>query len=802
MHRLRHTRRKVIKAIAGISAGVGAAAVLPMVATTSAAPIALADSASPLYKDPTLAIDQRVSDLLSRMTLEEKATQLITLWSTKSDIMAPGSMEFSSIRATAAYPASFGHVARPSDRRGAPPDPDRRARSTDETIRFINAVQHWAVNETRLGIPVLFHEEALHGFMAPGATMFPQAIAMAGTFDPELVRQVHVVIAREMRAHGSQLALTPVVDIVRDPRWGRIEETFGEDPHLCAEMGVAAVLGLQGQGRTLNRDQVFATLKHMTGHGQPQSGTNAAPATLPERELRESFFPPFREVVARTGISAVMPSYNEIDGIPAHNSKWLISDVLRGEWRFDGIVVSDYHAVEQAWTLHEVAGDLPDAALKAIAAGVDSETPEGKAYRRLPDLVHSGRLSEQIVDAACRRMLSLKFRAGLFENPFADVRAALEITGNADARALALRVAQRSICLLKNDGTLPLTAGSHRRVAVIGPNAGIARLGGYSSIPQQTISLFDGVRTKLAGRAEVLFHQGVFITRSEDRGADDVQLADPAKNRELIRDAVAVAENADVIILTIGDTEQTSREGYAKNHLGDRADLDLLGEQNALFDALHALGKPMVIAAINGRPPSYPHLVNKCAALLECWYPGQEGGTAIADAIFGDINPGAKLPVTVARSVDQIPIYYNARPVPRPSGKNAAPTPLFPFGFGLSYTTFSLSPPRLSSQRIAIGDSVTVDIDVRNIGTRSGDEVVQVYLRQQVASTVRPIKQLRGFERISLQPGEQRTVHIVLPAKAFSLWNSDMNEVIEPGLFDIMTGSNSLDLQTITLEIA
>lgn len=803
MHNARRARRKVIKAIAGISACVGVASVLPVVATsTNVTLVATADGERPLYKNPALPIDQRVSDLLSRMTLEEKVAQLITLWATKSDIMEMSSMEFSSVRATTAYPASFGHVARPSDRRGAPPDTHRRARTTEETIRFINAIQHWAINETRLGIPVLFHEEALHGFMAPGATMFPQAIAMAGTFDPELVRQLHVVIAREMRAHGSQLALTPVVDIVRDPRWGRIEETFGEDPHLCAEMGLAAVLGLQGSGRTLNQHQVFATLKHMTGHGQPQSGTNAAPATLPERELRESFFLPFREVVTRTGISAVMPSYNEIDGIPAHNSKWLINGVLRGEWGFDGIVVSDYHAVEQAWTLHEVARDLPDAALKAITAGVDSETPEGKAYRRLPELVRSGRLSEQIIDEACRRMLSLKFRAGLFEHPYADVHAASEITGNAEARALATRVAQRSICLLKNDGTLPLTAGSHRRIAVIGPNAGVARLGGYSSIPRQSISLVDGVRAKLADRAEVLFHQGVFITRSEDRGADDVQLADAAKNRELIREAVAVAGQSDVIILAIGDTEQTSREGYAKNHLGDRADLDLLGEQTALFDALHALGKPMVIVAINGRPPSYPHVVSKCATLLECWYPGQEGGTAMADAIFGDINPGAKLPVTVARSVEQIPIYYNIRPVPRLRGKAATPTPLFPFGFGLSYTQFLLSPPRLSSQRIGIGDNVTVEVDVRNIGKRSGDEVVQVYVHQRVASTVRPIKQLRGFERISLQPDQQRTVRISLQARAFSLWNPSMKEVIEPGLFDIMTGPNSRDLQMVTLEIA
>lgn len=785
-------RRGALKGIAALSIYPAAAAALPAFA-------ALPGERAP-YKDPALPVEARVKDLLARMTLEEKVAQMIALWFTKADILAPDSSEFSAERASAAYPASFGQVTRPSDRRGAPTLEGTRWRTSEETVRLVNDVQRWAA-QTRLGIPVLFHEECLHGYMAPDATMFPVPIALAGCFDLDLARDVAAVIAREMRAHGSHLALSPVVDIARDPRWGRIEETWGEDPYLCAEMGVASVLGLQGEGRTLAPGKVFATLKHMTGHGQPQAGENVGPAPIGERELRESFFPPFREIVARTGVTSVMPSYNEIDGVASHANPWLLGTVLRGEWRFDGVVVSDYNAVEQLHTLHHVVADLEGAAVKSVASGVDCELPDGAAFRRLPALVRAGRVSVGEIDAACARMLSLKFRAGLFENPHADAAEARRLAGNDEARALALRAAGRSICLLKNDGTLPFSAGAQKRVAVIGPNAAIARLGGYSGKPKHNVSLLDGVRAKLAGKAEVVHAQGVFITQSEEREADLVLLADPGKNRALIEEAVAVARGADAIVLAIGDTEQTSREAYASNHLGDRTSLDLLGEQNALVDALHALGKPLVVVAINGRPPSYPNAAAKANALLECWYLGQEGGTAIADALFGDVNPGAKLPVSVARDVSQVPLYYNARPQPRLDARAAEPQPLFPFGFGLSYTTFEIGAPRLSARSIPATGSVTVEVDVRNTGSRAGDEVVQVYIHDQVASVARPVKQLKGFARVTLAPGERRTVRITLEGRAFSMWNAQMKEVVEPGLFDILAGPNSRDLEKTTLEI-
>ncbi|MCU6453728.1 glycoside hydrolase family 3 C-terminal domain-containing protein [Sphingomonas sp. A2-49] len=779
-----------------LGAGVSLIAFLPAAARVPA----------PVYRDARAPVDLRVADLIGRMTLDEKVAQLTAIWGDKARMMVDGGLDFDPARASAAFPDGIGQVTRPSDRRGGPQvaavagGSGARWRGGASTIAFVNAVQRWAREATRLGIPVLFHEESLHGYMAPDATMFPQAIAMAGSFDRDLMHRAQAVIGREVRAHGSQLALSPVVDIARDPRWGRIEETFGEDPYLCGEMGVAAVRGLQGDSDVLQPGKVYATLKHMTGHGQPQAGNNIAPAPIAERELRESFFPPFRAVVERTRIAAVMPSYNEIDGVPSHANRWLLGDVLRGEWGFDGVIVSDYGAVEELETIHHVAADRNAAARAALAAGVDSNLPDGIAYRTLADQVRAGTVAQAAVDAACARILALKFRAGLFEAPFADRARADRLTGNAEARALALEAARKSLCLLTNDGTLPLQPRG--RIAVIGPNAAVARLGGYSAPPRQAVTLLDGIRALIGRDGEVVHAQGVVITQDEDRSSDAVILADPARNRALIAEAVALARTADVIVLAIGDTEQTSREGFARNHLGDRTDLDLVGEQTELFLALKALGKPVVVVAINGRPPSWPRVVAGANAMLECWYPGQEGGTAMAEALFGRINPGAKLPVTVVREVGQVPLYYNAKPSTGRGYLFADSKPLFPFGHGLSYTRFTIGEPRLSSPRIGIAGTVRVEVDVANVGARAGDEVVQLYVHDRVASIVRPVRELKGFERVTLAPGETRTVRFDLGPEAFRFFDRDMREVVEPGLFDISVGPNSVDLKTATLEIA
>ena len=762
---------------------------------------------NPRYLDAHAPVDERVADLLARMTLEEKVAQMIALWASKEEVM--DDLEFSPEMASNAYRDGFGQIARPSDRQGGTGMEEAlggtaaRWRTPADTVEFINAVQKWAIEGTRLGIPVLFHEESLHGYMATDATMFPQAIGLAGTFDLELMREVSSVIAREVRARGVPFVLSPVVDIARDPRWGRIEETFGEDPCLVSEMGVAAVEGLQGPGKfdKLGPGKVFATLKHMTGHGQPESGMNISPAQVSERELRENFFPPFRSIVERTSVGAVMPSYNEIDGIPSHSNKWLLADVLRGEWNFDGIIVSDYHGVRELASLHRVAADLETSARMALATGVDSELPDGEAYRTLVEQVRSGLVDIAEIDTAVTRILRFKFRAGLFENPYGDPRLAGEITANREARDLAKKAAEKSLCLLKNDGTLPLDPDAYAKIALVGPNAAVARLGGYSGIPKQSVTLAEGVSAIVDGKTELLIAQGVFITQSEDRAADEVLPGDPATNQQLIAEAVSLAQQADIILLAIGDTEQTSREAYAADHLGDRNSLDLTSQQNDLFNALHELGKPVVVCAINGRPPSWPQVAEKANAILECWYPGQEGGTAMAEALFGITNPGAKLPLTVVRDAGYIPYYYNHKPTARRGYLFADVAPLFPFGYGLSYTEFDISSPRLSSNRIKAGDGVEVIVDIKNTGQRAGDEVVQLYLRDETASVTRPVKLLKAFKRLNLQPGEQATLKFELEAAAFSVWNRNMEEHVEPGKFTIMTGPNSVELKIVTLEI-
>jgi beta-glucosidase len=498
-----------------------------LLAATSAASAA---TTAPLYKNAGAPVEARVEDLLARMTLEEKIVQISAVWDDKTKIFdAKGELDLAKLAAI--HPNGIGHFARPSDAKGPASPREVPGRDVRGTIRLVNALQKYAMTKTRLGIPILFHEEGLHGYAAVGATSFPQAIGLASSFDPDLMRNINVVIAREIAARGVSIALSPVVDVARDPRWGRIEETFGEDPYLAGEMGVAAVEGLQGmdRARTLAPGKVFATLKHLTGHGQPESGTNTGPAQISERTLRENFFPPFEAVIRRTGISAVMPSYNEIDGVPSHASRWLLGDVLRGEWGFDGAVISDYYAISDLADIHKVAADRAAAAQRALAAGVDSDLPSGGSYSSLAAAVREGRVPIAAIDSAVRHMLSLKFRAGLFEQPYADAKKAVAVTNNAEARALARTAAQRSIILLKNDGMLPLKLDATKpTIAVIGPSAAVARLGGYYGQPPVTVSILEGIKTRVGAKANIVFAQGVKITENDDWWADEVKLADPA----------------------------------------------------------------------------------------------------------------------------------------------------------------------------------------------------------------------------------------------------------------------------------
>jgi beta-glucosidase len=757
-----------------------------------------AANSAPLYKDPNASIPARVEDLLKRMTLEEKVAQIGTIWNNKDSIL-DGEGNFDPAKASAQLPYGIGQIARPGDLEGT-----KRtgiARNTRETTALIDAIQHWAVEKTRLGIPVWFHDEGLHGAVIVNGTSFPQAIALASTWDPDLVRRVNAVTGRELAARGVTEALSPVVDVARDPRWGRIEETFGEDPYLCGEMGVAAVQGLQGDALPLAPGKVFATLKHMTGHGQPESGTNVGPAPFGERTIREFFLPPFEEVVHRTNVRAVMASYNEVDGVPSHVNTWLLGTVLRGEWGYKGAVVSDYFAIEQLTDLHHVVPDHAAGAVRALRAGVDVDNPNGASFGTLVASVKAGKITEKEIDVAVRRFLTVKFQAGLFEHPFHDVDAADALTGNADGDALATEAARRAAVLLKNDGTLPLSK-SIKTLAVIGPNAASMHLGGYSGVPRHIVTVLDGIKAKLGASANVLYSEGVQITQSSEWGADEVKLADPAENRKRIAEAVTVAKKADTIVLVLGDTEQTSREAWADNHLGDRDDLNLVGQQDELADAIFALGKPVVVVLINGRPLSVVNVAAKANALIEGWYLGQDTGTAMADILFGDANPGGHLPVTIARSVGQLPMFYNYKPSAHRGYLFDTTAPLFPFGFGLSYTTFDVSAPRLSAQTIKPDGSVTVSVEVKNTGTRAGDDVVQLYLHQQVASVTRPVKELKGFQRVTLAPGEQKTVTFTVGPHELRMYNQQMQRVVEPGAFDIMSGDSSAVLKTTVLTVA
>ena len=784
----------------------GSAALLTVALFAGAASAQARQDRAP-YLDPSLPIERRVDDLLSRMTLEEKVGQMLCLWQGKQAI-TDREGRFDPSRAPKWFRIGVGRIERPGEGHGA------RAEA-----EYTNAIQRWVKDSTRLGIPVLFHEEALHGLEAEQTTSFPQAIALASTWNPDLVERVLAVAAAEARARGVHQVLAPVVDVARDPRWGRIEETYGEDPYLAARMGVAAVRGFQGTEALVGPSHVLATLKHMTGHGQPESGTNVGPAPYGERTLRDVFLYPFEVAIREAGARSVMPSYNEVDGIPSHANRWLLRDVLRGEWRFDGVIVSDWFAISQLADLHHVAADHAEAARRALAAGVDVELPDVQAYGTLVDQVRQGRVAEATIDTTVRRLLRAKFELGLFENPLVDSDAADRISGADASRSLALDAARQAITLLKNDGgILPLSVERLSRVAVIGPHAAEVLLGGYSGGPRHLVSILEGIRTRLGPRATVEYAEGTRITedstftrepqphvggtRSHARwGADRVVLADSASNARRRAAAVALARRSQVAIVVVGDNEMTSREAYAPNHLGDRADLGLPGQQEELVRAVLATGTRTVLVLIHGRPLSIPALVARGPAILDGWYLGQETGTAVAEALFGDINPGGKLPVTVARHVGQLPVFYNHKPSARRGYLFDTTQPLFPFGYGLSYTTFAYANLRVAPARIGTRERTTVSVDVTNTGARAGDEVAQLYIRDVVSMATRPVKELRGFRRVTLQPGETRTVRFEIGPEQLSYHGPDMKRVVEPGRFDIMVGGNSVDVSSVALDV-
>ena len=760
--------------------------------------------AVPPYRNAALSPTERTADLISRMTLEEKVAQMVCLWQQRPAALIDenGRFDAAKARAHAANRHGLGQVARPSDAAGG--------RTARQNAELANDIQRFFVEETRLGVPVIVHEECLHGQWAPEGTSFPQPIGLAGTFDPDLVERLYAMAAAETRTRGAHQALTPVVDVAREPRWGRVEETFGEDPYLVSRMGMAAVRGFQGDRTYADKRHLLATLKHFAAHGQPESGTNCAPVNVSMRVLREVFLAPFKDAIQEAGAESVMASYNEIDGVPSHANRWLLEEVLRKEWGFTGFVVSDYWGINEVAERpdlygHHLARDKKEAAALSALAGVNIEFPDADCYRHLVELVREGTLPESLIDARIEPMLHAKFRLGLFEDPYVDPDAAERIVREPAHRELALEAARKTITLLKNEaGLLPIDPSRIRTIAVIGPHADRVMLGGYSGVPLHVSTVLEGIRERVPDGIEVLYHEGCRVTIGGSWNQDEVTPSDPDEDRRMIREAAAVAAKADLVVLAVGDNEQTSREAWALNHMGDRTSLDLFGRQDELVDAMAATGKPIAALLFSGRPASIGNLAAKAAAILELWYLGQETGRAVAEALFGDINPGGRLPITIPRSVGHVPAYYNHKPSARRGYLFDSVEPLFPFGYGLSYTTFRIDNVRLDRTAIEPHESTRVLADVTNTGARAGDEVVQLYVRDLVSSVTRPVKELKGFRRVSLAAGEAATVAFDVTPDRLAFYDIDMRFRVEPGEFRLMVGHSSRDedLQTVTLRVS
>ncbi|NDJ75940.1 MAG: beta-glucosidase [Chloroflexi bacterium] len=751
--------------------------------------------------DKARSIDARVSDLLGQMTVDEKLAQLGAVW-----IMSviDEQRAFAEDRAKTEIGHGIGQITRVAAATLLPPT---------ESATLANQVQRFLVENTRLGIPAIIHEESCAGYMARGATTFPQAIGMAATWEPDLVERLADVIRVQMRAVGAHHTLAPVLDITRDPRWGRVEETLGEDPYLTATIGTAYVRGVQGD----LENGIAATGKHFVGYGMSEGGLNWAPAHIPARELREVYLAPFWAAIQAGGLATIMNGYQELDGVPCGASKELLTDILRGEMGFEGTVVADYFTLNMLSEYHHVAADKSDAARQALEAGLDVELPATSCYGDpLRAALDAGQVDMALIDTSVRRVLRLKFQLGLFEQPYVDAGQAITVFNTPEQRDLSLEAARKSIVLLKNaDNLLPL-APDLDSLAVIGPSADSIRLlqGDYhypshmegvfisdvnmdSPNPLQdlsasdimehfieSVSVLQGIRAAVSSHTTIHYAEGCTITGDDTSG---------------FAEAVAAAEQAQVAIVVIGGMSGLAMHCTTGESL-DRAHLDLPGVQQQLVEAIHATGTPVVIVLLNGRPLSIPWIAEHVPAVVEAWLPAQEGGTAVASVLFGAYNPGGRLPISFPRSVGQVPVFYGHKPA---GGRthwqgdyiDLSTKPLFPFGHGLSFTTFKYSDLAITPEEAAATGSVSIQAVIENTGTRAGEEVVQLYVHDRVASVTRPVQELKGFVRILLEPGEKKTVTFTLPVAMLGFYNREMAFVVEPGEIEVMVGSSSADIR-------
>lgn len=707
-----------------------------------------------------ISVEQRINLLLAKMTLAEKLGQLQQLDGEANGNFRPEHLEL----------VRKGLLGSTLNVRGA---------------ERTNQLQRIAVTESRLKIPLIFGFDVIHGYR----TIFPIPLGEAASWDPVAVERAAGIAAGESRAAGVHWTFAPMVDIARDPRWGRIAEGSGEDPYLGAAMARARVQGFQGSDYSAS-DKVVATAKHWVAYGAAEAGRDYNTTDVSERNLREIYFPPFKAAVD-AGVGTFMSAFNDLNGVPTSANPYTLTKVLRGEWKFDGFVVSDYTSVEELMN-HGVAANGKEAAREALNAGVDMEMVSRLYNKHGAELTKEGQVSVRTIDEALRRILRIKFRLGLFDKPYADEareRAAIFTNGNV---AAAREIAARSIVLLKNDNNvLPLNKTA-RSIALIGPLADSQKdmLGSWTGdgIAADAVTLLQGIRSKVP-QAKINYAKGCEIDCQKPDGFDE---------------AVRAARSSDVVIMAVGESAEMSGEAAS------RSSLELPGRQLDLVKAVQATGKPLVVVLMNGRPLTINWLVENTPAILETWFAGTQAGNAIADVLFGDVNPGGKLPVTFPRAVGQVPLYYNHMNAGRPpDAKNKYTskyldvpwTPLFPFGYGLSYTQFKITNLQLSAGRIRPNGNVTVSVDVENVGKRAGDEVVQLYIRDVAASVTRPVKELKGFQRVTLRPGEKRRVEFVLGPKELGFYNRTMSFVVEPGEFKVMVGPNSEDLSEAKLEV-
>jgi len=748
------------------------------------------------YKDKNLTAEERANDLLKRMTLDEKVAQLIgssdrdEVDGYKMLIDNNGNLDTNLCRKH--FPYGLGHINRSSF-----------VGDVKKAAVFCNQVQAFFTEHTRLGIPVLMIEEGLHGHMADSATCFPSATALASTWNTNLVEKVFSVVAKEMRLRGGNVALSPVLDVGREPRWGRFEETFGEDPYLISEIGLAAIKGFQGEILPVGKNHVAATIKHFVAHGQPESGLNCSSPNADERTLREILMVPFKKAVQKGNVLLTMVSYNEINGVPMHANSYFLKNVLRNEWGFKGIVISDGGGIRDLITRHNVAKDTEQATILAMKAGVEMELPGRDFYKTAGELVLQGKLSEKLINDAVFHILYVKFQLGLFENSNVDPLEADSFIGCKQNSELAREVARQAIILLKNENRiLPIDITKYKRIAVIGPNADECILGGYSKTPKQTISPLQGIINEVGAKCKIDFSKGCKL--SKERGnwfADNVSLANPEEDFQLLNKAIKVAENSDIIILCLGENESIAREGWSENHRGDKADLNLVGMQTLLTEKMLATGKPVIVALFNNGPLSIKYLKENVPAILECWYLGQETGNALADILFGKFNPGGKLPASIPQSVGHLPVFYNYKNIARRGYNFESAKPLFPFGYGISYTEFKYSNYSVSPEIIGASENINVAIDVTNIGDRTGEEVVQLYIHDKVATVTRPVKELKDFCRISIRPKETKRIQFTVSPEKLSFYDINMHFGVELGEYEIMVGSSSEEYLSKTVTI-